>query len=401
MLHAKIQTDTAPPRLDLAVVEGYAPELDPLAEAAAPSHRFLRAAWYEAAGGDATTLVARRADGTLLAAIPTVAVGPQLFGARTVPGSYWPFRSVPIDPEANQPELIGMLAHPAFRAAFAPMFRIGPVYLGDPAIAPLKRAAARAGWTVLRRGLGKTFLFDLGAMRDDGAWPRKTTRRRLAGYEKQLALAGAVRFRFVSGADWDDAVFADLAAIEANSWVGKSTDGSGAKFLSARQRQQWRVAVRDPAIAAMLSATILYVGDVPAAFSFDLQAGDMQYSIASSYDDRFAACRPGKIVTYRQFEDAFARGVRTIDLGAGDSGYKREIGAVAGPEIMDFLFVRSRSAAALLRLKWEAGVARAGNEPDQVARGSRALPHPLAPMRAIDHLLFAGVVAAAALALAE
>src|SRR5690606_29703918 len=137
---------------------------------------------------------------------------------------------------------------------------------------------------------------------------------RLGNYERQLALQGDIDIRHVTGADWSDAVLESLGAIEAASWVGTATDGSGAKFLTDAQRARWRRVLADPVLAESLSATILSVGGAPAAFSFDLRSGTLQYGIASSYDCRFAAWRPGKIVTYRQLEWAHGRGVETVDL---------------------------------------------------------------------------------------
>jgi CelD/BcsL family acetyltransferase involved in cellulose biosynthesis len=295
------------------VAEGFPAVLDVLADRAGAGRGFQRAAWYAGdADARAQTVIATRADGSPVAAIPSIPVGPSLVGARAVPGSYWPFRSIAIDATATEQELKALLAHPSARAALFPLWRVGPIYRDDRATRMLKRAAGQAGWTVLTRPLGKTFLFNLAAMSEGNAWPRKSTRRRLANYEKQLAEHGAVRVRHVTGTDWDEAAFAALAPIEANSWVGTGTDGSGAKFLSETQRERWRRAVRDPVLAEALSATLLYVGDVPAAFSFDLRDGAMQYAIAGSYDERFAAWRAGKIVTYHQLDWARRRGVATV-----------------------------------------------------------------------------------------
>lgn len=376
--------------------DGAPSAIDALAPAVLGGHRFLRAIWYDAAQSDASlrTIVATRADGRPLAAIPTVEIGPTVVGTRTVPGSYWPFRAIPIADDADPAELTALFADPQVKSALAPLWRLGPVYRDDPATLAVKRAAASAGWTVLTRPLGRTFLFDLAAMCDDKGWPRKSTRRRLANYERQLALSGEIRVRTVTGANWREDVFGALAAIERASWVGASTDGSGAKFLEAGQRTLWHQATRDPHIARALSATILYVGEVPAAFSFDLRAGDIQYSIASSFDARFAAYRPGKIVTYRQLERAAEAGVRIVDLGAGDSGYKREMGATPGAEIVDLLIVRSRTMARLLSLRWGAE-SRIGRDAFRPAKERGDLE------RFIQPLLAAGALAAAAYAISE
>src|SRR5690606_34998306 len=139
--------------------------------------------------------------------------------------------------------------------------------------------------------------------------------------------------RHVTGPDWSAQELEMLATIEAASWVGTAAGRAGAKFLPDEKRIGWLEAVNDPVLAEALPATILLVSSEPAAFSFDLRCGDMQYGIASSYDERYAAFRPGKIVTAYQIDRARAAGVTKIDLGAGDSGYKREMGAAMGPEI--------------------------------------------------------------------
>jgi hypothetical protein len=397
VIHEEIRGLAAESCVGIEAVSGFPALLDDLADRAVGARAFLRSAWYASDDTEGATLIARRADDSVIAAIPTIAVGPSLLGARTVPGSYWPFRSILIDRNATQAELTEAFKHPLTRSALTPMWRVGPVYKDDPATLLLKRAAAHAGWTVLSRSIGRTFLFDLPSSAEDGGWPRKSTRRRLAGYEKQLGLTGPVSFRFVTGADWDEAAFAAMGSIEWNSWVAKSTDCTGTKFLTQEQRGRWRLALRDPKIAEALSATIMFVGNRPAAFSFDLQVGQMQYGIASSYDDRFAAGRPGRIVTWRQLEGARERGVRTVDLGAGDSGYKQDMGAVEGSEILDLLIVRSRTAAKVLRLKWgeESAIGRDAFLPASDIRHAAVLTR-------LEPWLTAGVLAAAtAVALAE
>jgi CelD/BcsL family acetyltransferase involved in cellulose biosynthesis len=328
------------------VAPGLPDALDRLAEAGCATRAFLRTAWLGAGedAGGAQTLVVSRGDGRPLAALPAALLGPALLGARGVPGSYWPFRSVPLAPEATADDLADAFADTRAEAALGAVWRLGPVYADDRAATLIRRGATRAGWTVLSRTLGPTYLLDLTRKR-----PRA---RRLAAYRRQLEAAGSVRFACVSGAGWDAGTWDALAAVEANSWVGCDTDGSGAKFLRPEQRDRWRRAVADPAIARALSATLLFLEDRPLAFSFDLAAGPVQYAIAGSFDRRFAQCRPGHLVTAHQLAQAAAAGIATVDLGAGDSGYKRAMGAVAGTEIVDLLFVRNRSLAQLLTVSW-------------------------------------------------
>jgi CelD/BcsL family acetyltransferase involved in cellulose biosynthesis len=140
----------------------------------------------------------------------------------------------------------------------------------------------------------------------------------------------------------------------------------------------------------MLSALIVRVGERPIAFCFDLNVGDLQYAIAGSFDAEFARLKAGKIATYRNIEWAIERGIGRIDWGAGDSGYKREIGAQQGSEIVDCLFVRNPLAATLLRPRWEGAREQAGD---------RAGRLPIGPTEGL--LLASLATAAAVTAMAE
>lgn len=340
--------------IDARVEPGLSPAIDEAAACADPHHAFLRRAWYGEERG-AVTLVARRADGSPLAALPLRPAGPALLGVRQVPGSYWPYRSVPVAADARGEEIAAFLSHAMARRALGRAWRIGPVYADDPAVALLARAAVDAGWTCLTRPLGTTFLLDIPAAQDHGPWPRPSTLRKLRAREKQLAALGPLRWTFARGADWSDTLIEQLRQVEAESWVGRDTDGSGAKFLTEAQRAYWQGVLADPALAALLSASLLEVSGRPVAFSFDLNVGALQYGIASSYDAAFARQGPGTLLTYRHVEESMARGITHIDWGAGDGGYKRALGAVPDAPIRDLLFVRNRALAALARRRWESG----------------------------------------------
>lgn len=383
-------------RVDLE--PGFPEAIDRLAEEVGREHAFLRAAWYRAdAGGDGQTLIARRRDGALVAALPLTRIGPQLVGAKGVPGSYWPYRSPLIGDGVTSEELVALLADPVANDALAPMWRIGPIPADAPSTRMLREAAARAGWTVLERDLGTTWRFDLAAAarENGGIWPRKSSRKRLNGYLRRLAETGTVRWHAVSGPDWTPEVLDQLGRIEADSWVGRKTDGRGAKFLGPHQRARWQTVLADPVLAEALSATILLHADRPVAFSFDLRSGATQFAIAGSYAEDMADFRVGKIVTYHQLEAALAAGVEQVDLGSGDSGYKREMGAVPGPALIDLLIVRQREAALLLKQKW-------GHEPPELRPLTLASPYRSdLPLPALRHLAAMAAMAGTAVAIAE
>jgi len=341
-------------QLDISIVPGVPSCVDELAAQAQDSHRFLRAGWF-CRGEPATisTLLARRHDGSAILALPLRVFGPPVFGARALAGSYWPFRTAALGDNFALGDMLALLDDTVTQAAMGPLLRLGPVYESDRLAMVLVDAARLKGWGVLCRTMGQSFIQNLDSLESGVIWPSKSRRRKIRRLHARLEELGPVTLRIVRGADWSRRVFRDLAHIEANSWVGTRTDRSGAKFLNPEMLGHWKRAVVDPVLADMLAATILYVGDRPAAFSLDLTTGTLQYGIASSYDEAFAAYSPGQIVNVHAIDEGVARGVRQIDWGAGDNGYKRKIGAAPGPAIHDYLIVRDPALAATLRPKWE------------------------------------------------
>ena len=338
--------------VDIAVEAGAAASIDDVAAEAAPALGFLRAAWFAAGTQDLTTLVARRpATGRAIAALPLARrkLGP--LTVRQMAGHYWPYRSVPLALDIADDELDALLGSPEALAALGRAWRIGPVLSDDPAATRLESAARRCGWHVLRRSLGTYFIVDLERLVADGPWPSSKTLQRNRRHERRLAETGPLDFRHVSGAEWDGSVFDMLAAIETESWVARAKDGDP-KFIEPADRRAWEHAVSDPEIAARLGASFLTIGGAPVAFNFTLRAGDILHVIANSYSQRFADRSPGRVLLYREFQRAVANGVARIGWGAGDPGYKHEMGATPGAGIEDLMFVRGAVLAKLARLAW-------------------------------------------------
>jgi CelD/BcsL family acetyltransferase involved in cellulose biosynthesis len=334
---------------------GLAGGLDAVAELAPESHRFLRRGWYAAAlqayGGTARTLVVEAEAGPV-AALPFVAKGPRWLGLAEIPGCYWPFRSFPVAEGASAAvadALLGALARQV-RA-----LRIGPVCDGDPALDWLKARALATGWTLLDRQVADSFLLDIAAE----GWPRGSTLRKNRQLEKHLAGAGTLAW------EWKAPEFDALADIERRSWIAARTDGRDAKFTADGHGAFWQAAARDPVLVGMFSAAVLRIDGRPMAFSFDLVTGARCYAIANSYDPAVAKQSPGKLLQYRNLLRARDRGVTLVDWGAGDSGYKQTMGAMKGPAIRDWIFVRpgvDALAARLLRGRWRRSGQAAGGQ---------------------------------------
>jgi CelD/BcsL family acetyltransferase involved in cellulose biosynthesis len=335
--------------VQVSLEPGFPAVIDQAAGNAAGAQAFVRAAWFAAAGGrDPHTLVARRPDGRVLAALPTISERP---GLRSVPGGYWPWRSAPVAADASAEELAAFLSHPLAKR-LGRVWRMGPQRADDPSGPRLAQAAVAAGWISLTRSLSHAWLLDVDTLRAEGGWPRSSTLKKNRFFEKHLASHGPLEFRFVTGSEWSGDLFDTMADIERRAWVGTKTDAHDAKFLAPHHRRIWEAAAADAALREMMWGSILTVGGVPAAFAFDLDCGATRYCIANSYDPAFAKHSPGRVLAYRSFEHLAARGVTLLDWGSGDPGYKKMMGAEPGPEVVDRLFVRGRALAALLRPLW-------------------------------------------------
>ncbi len=333
--------------LKMELVRGLCPVIDAAAAAAAPDRRFLGRAWFDD-GSHVRTLSLLDPSGACLLALPLDRRGP----ISAIPASYWPFRSFPVADTPGEP-LAPLFRSPAAREALGLAFRLGPVCEDDPALLVLREALAAASYEVIEREVGRCFVHRVEDLLARGPWPHASAVQRNARRERQLGARGTVRWRFVRGADWTPDVFDQLAAIEKASWVAEA--GGDLKFSDPRERRRWERLARDPAFVEHMSACILLVGDRSAAFSFDLDVGTTRFGIASGYDPDFHQQSPGRLLHYRNTEEAIRRGTRLINWGSGDSGYKRELGAVPGPRLIDCLFVRDLpGVGALARRFWRA-----------------------------------------------
>ena len=332
------------------LVTGFPPEIDQLVGRNCSGDTFFRAAWYQATSGEEALTLLLRKDDQLVAAVPTCMIGPALVGARKVPGSYWPHRGVVLAADLDPHQLVPLFVGRGAKALGA-VWRLGPMRGDDPSGLLLTKAAKIAGWTVLARSAGTAWVIDLAAASEAG-WPRASTAKRLRRYYRNLAALGQVSWLHVRGTDWNEGVLAQLGQIEAESWIARETNGNDAKFLQPHQRRQWQRSLCDPVLAEMLCATILMLDGTPIAFCLDLDNGPRQYGIAGSYAERYAPLHVGKMVNYRVMADAIADGQTILDLGSGDGGYKREMGAVEGYQLTDLLFVRNPLLGKMFATVW-------------------------------------------------
>ena len=338
-----------------AMIEANA--IDAIASAEQPERAFLRAAWFLSGPEPATQIaLARDASGKAIAAFPLrpKRIGPAKLGLKVnqIAGPYWPMRGVPLDAQTKPGVLAAAFGDKAFAKELGPAFRLGPVLDADAALETLQEAAKSAGWSVLSKPVSELFALDLAALTASGTWPSSKGQQKDRWRIRQLEKTGPVRIEHFTGLDWCDATRDAIAAIEANSWVGQLEQGGDTKFHDPALRATWEGIATDPALAAMIRGSLLWVGETPAAFTFGLDCGTTRYCIANNFDQRFSKHSPGRILLYDDFTSAASRGITWLDWGLGDAGYKAQMGAEPSGSFSDLLFVRNPLFARILRPLW-------------------------------------------------
>lgn len=345
-------------RLKPGTAASDAEALDALAQAERPERAFLRAAWFLSGPEPATKIaIARDMRGHPLAAFPLrkKPIGPSQLGIglNQIAGPYWPMRGAALDASTPVEALGKALTSPLLARTLGPAFRLGPALESDPSLNTLREAAAFANWSVLSRPVSDLYALDLAALSASGEWPSSKGQQKDRWRVRQLEKTGPVRIDAFTGLDWTQHTRDAIAAVEAHSWVGQLEEGGDTKFSDPAMRKTWEEMSRDPALAAMINGRILWVGRIPAAFTFGLDCGDTRYCIANNFDQRFSKHSPGRVLLYDDFTAAAARGIKWLDWGLGDAGYKQPMGAHNAGAFVDLLFVRNSLVARALRPLWE------------------------------------------------
>lgn len=235
-------------------------------------------------------------------------------------GYYSPFRDLVLP--AGRPQVAEAIV--SFLEDSRPKggLRLGPVSSGSEAVGALEDALTTAGWGVSRRRLGEQFVVSLPDEIDAffAALGNKKARK-IRYYWRKLgsqAPTELVHYNGATGIDWYT-VFADIAAVERQSWVFKNGEP---RFCGEGDREYWWALCQDSWFGEHLNVWMIYHAGKPVSFCVGLDSGPTRYVIANSYDEEVANFRTGSKLYEEMFRQAFAKGIKQVNLGQGDSGYK-------------------------------------------------------------------------------
>lgn len=334
-----------------------------LVAAAAPEHRYLTAAWFDAWDrhllpyenwrGPLRYLAACGPEGTLRAVIPLATQRQLGIAVASLGGLYWPFRA-PLIAQSAAEATCDALAATLTRSRVLMALRYGPVPDNDACISRLNAALAKVGWRLRRSTLGTTYAVDLPR-----TWAElerrlgKSLRTNVDYYERKLGREGALAIRCIRGADHPDwqAVVDDLASIEQRSWQFR--ERGRLRFHGERNRAFWRDLLVDNRFGQVAVAWVMHYNGEPVSFCFCLDCGDIRYILANNYAESVHRYSTGSVLYKHVFRDAIESGaIRRINIGLGDSGYKSRWSATPAFDLVDWIAFRPGLRGSALDLAW-------------------------------------------------
>jgi CelD/BcsL family acetyltransferase involved in cellulose biosynthesis len=253
-------------------------------------------------------------------------------------GYYWPWRGVAVEPGAGEHTLAELAAELTRRPCGA-VLRMGPLIDGDTDTQRFVTLLRAHGWRGLTQESGQVFELALPASTEAlQAQVSASLWKNIAYLRRRLDKQGAVtteRHRLT--AEQAAPLLQRAALVEQASWVAQQ--GEDVKLVGAQNQAYWsRLAQHAEGPEVVL--WLLSCGERDIAFSLHLEHGQTMCIVANGYDDAWKASSPGSLLSLDIFRDAIGRGLRLVDWGQGDSGYKQRWGALPGARIMDLILFR-------------------------------------------------------------
>jgi len=266
-------------------------------------------------------------------------------------GFYWPFRCPVIPESCSTDELLAMVrALTESRSTLA--IRLGPVPETHAGMAGFNIALEAEGWHISARTLGQTYSMAL-----PDTWAQfeqelgKNLRSNSKYYERKMRRDGSLEIRCEKtslGTSWSDTL-RDLAAIEEQSWQHK--EGGKPRFAGKANQAFWTEVLANPHLQRMACTWVMYFNSAPVSFCFCLDCGSTRHIIANHYAEHVQSYSTGSVLYRHVFQDAVeSPAIESVNIGAGDSGYKTRWGAQPSFKLIDWFAFRPGAGGRLLEL---------------------------------------------------
>jgi CelD/BcsL family acetyltransferase involved in cellulose biosynthesis len=137
----------------------------------------------------------------------------------------------------------------------------------------------------------------------------KRTRARLKSYLGKLSSYGEIKLEVVTRSP--EEALRRFIELEARGWKGK---GGGAIGSSHDRIRFYEECVTAAAVKGYLRFYTLWVSSTPVAMEMGLVMGGTYFAPKCAYDERYANCSPGHLLTRFVIEDLFTIGVKRYDF---------------------------------------------------------------------------------------
>jgi hypothetical protein len=266
-------------------------------------------------------------------------------------GFYWPFRA-PIIPDCCRADEMVAMVRALTESSSTLAIRLGPVPETHVGMTGFNVALESEGWHMTATTLGQTYdveLPDTWAELERGLG--KNLRTKTKYYERKLPRDGALEIRCEKsslGSSWPN-VLCDLTAIEQRSWQHK--EGGKPRFAGEANQAFWSQVLADPKLQRMACTWIMYFNRAPVSFCFCLDCGSTRHIIANHYAEYVHSYSTGSVLYRHVFQDAVeSPAIHSVNIGAGDSGYKTRWGAQPSFKLIDWFAFRPGAGGRLLEL---------------------------------------------------
>jgi hypothetical protein len=324
---------------------------DEVLQAVSPEHRFLSHHWYDTwsrtyAANDedmqpvvysstvATADVAARA--SLFPCVLRHRAGIQVL---SMAGYYYPFRTFLCPPDVKDAAINGFVdaIHDESKVA---VVLVGPLQTDDPVCDALQNAFRRRRWRLCGVDAGAQQVVQLPDSVE--AFRASLSRNLRKNHDRRLrSLESAGEFEIsyyndCSADRWEHAISA-CAEVESRSWLALDDDG---KTRVHGRESFWNSYAAHKDGSQRLSIWVVSLDGQPIAYSLAIDSGQCRYSISGQYDEAYKKHGVGIIADMSMFVQSIESGKTVVNMGDGESDYKRRWGAEPGVDLQSLYIFR-------------------------------------------------------------
>ena len=253
-------------------------------------------------------------------------------------GLYEPHRGLPVVAHSGN-EIATALVDAFDNSGPLDCLRFGPVPETDVMMSRIRSELEQRGWKSLAT-VSERAIIDLPSTYDEyqsqfSKRKLKSLRRCERKLHREHADVHAHKYTRENCSDWGE-VIADLAVVEKASWLEHAN--GNLRFAPAHLAELWERLFSLPTPQIEPYAWVIYVRGEPVAFNVGFDVGQLRHEIAGHHCEDFRAYSLGFLLDWYQIKDAFDRGIRSIDMGQGDGGYKQVWQAQCRVRQNDFVF---------------------------------------------------------------